>query len=378
MKKINFIIPSKILVYKGEYYTQRVFVLDELAKHFKVNFYCEIQKVSSLNKEKYVKCKNKINFINTKFPKIYNIFALNKLKKNLKSKIKSEPIFYYYGFGYYGFIFPLFFKKNKKFTWVRSLFISPPTKIKLDQENIFKIILRYLTYPFIKTFYNLYSKWITKDSIVFFTGPINFDKHNHLNKVEFVSSSPIPENFVISKKTKFSKKVVFIGKNSRQKGFDILLQTLNNIKNPPKLIVIGVDKLNKNQVKKYSKLNIDFKGKIYNREILFNIMKDCDFLIMPSIHEKQGKTQVEAQFAGVVPICSDTGGIYTTVKNYYNGLLFKENNSQELKNTLIKAYNDFETYKNIRQNCIEESKNMTIERQTKIMSEVIKNSTKLK
>jgi glycosyltransferase involved in cell wall biosynthesis len=376
MNKINLILPDKkILFYKNSFYHKNLFIINELAKYFKINILISIKKSKKLNKFKYCKCNDNIKFINIKFPKIYNLI---KLKKIIKKNNNKEPIFFYYPENYWGFILPWFFKKNKKFFWVRGFFICPPTKIKLGQENIFKIILRYLTYPFIKGFYNLYSKWITKDNIVFFTGPANFDRHNHLNKIEFVSSSPIPEKFVISKKTKFSKKVIFIGHNSRQKGFEVMLDALNNIKNPPKLVVIGAEKFNEKQVKKYSKLNIDFKGKIYNREILFDIMKDCDFLIMPSIHEKQGKTQVEAQFAGVVPICSDAEGIYTTVKNYYNGFLFKEGSFKELKNTLIKAYSDFETYKNIRQNCIEESKNMTIKRQVKIMSEVIKNSTKLK
>ena len=94
---------------------------------------------------------------------------------------------------------------------------------------------------------------------------------------------------------------------------------------------------------------------------------------MPSYGEKQGKVQLEAMSVGVVPICSDSGGTYRTIDNYYNGLLFKEGDWKDLKQKINLLYKDKELYEDLKQNGLEYIKDKSVEKQVEKMAKIINN-----
>ncbi|UFX82752.1 glycosyltransferase family 4 protein [Candidatus Absconditicoccus praedator] len=120
-------------------------------------------------------------------------------------------------------------------------------------------------------------------------------------------------------------------------------------------------------------MNIKFHGKIYKRDLFYEKLAQNDILIMPSFGEKQGKTQLEAMSVGVVPICSDGGGTYRTIDNYYNGLLFKQLDWKDLAKNIDMLYEKPELYKDLKQNALEYIQELSLEKQVKKISKTINN-----
>lgn len=82
---------------------------------------------------------------------------------------------------------------------------------------------------------------------------------------------------------------------------------------------------------------------------------------------------MEAKAAGVVPICADGGDVHRTVKNYYDGLLFKKASSKDLVRCLREIYGDFDLYKRLRKNALKEAKLISRKRQAYIIKEIVEN-----
>jgi glycosyltransferase involved in cell wall biosynthesis len=74
-----------------------------------------------------------------------------------------------------------------------------------------------------------------------------------------------------------------------------------------------------------------------------------------------------------VPICSDTDGIYTTIDNYYNGILFEKKSVRGLTESLEKIYDSPELYREIQENGIEYVKNLHLSNQIDKMSTIVRN-----
>jgi len=163
---------------------------------------------------------------------------------------------------------------------------------------------------------------------------------------------------------------VFVGDESNQKGLQFLLNALDLIDKDFELTIIGIDKLSR--YSEYtSKLNINCLGLIYDNEQFYDELAKHDILIMPSLCERQGKVHIEAMSAGVVPICSDSGGTYTTIDNYYTGLLFEEKSVNELVEAINRLYNQPQLYRTLQQNGVEYTQELTLEEQVHKMATII-------
>jgi glycosyltransferase involved in cell wall biosynthesis len=129
----------------------------------------------------------------------------------------------------------------------------------------------------------------------------------------------------------------------------------------------------KNNKQLADNLDIKLHGKIYQRNRFYQKLADNDMLVMPSFAEKQGKVQLEAMSAGVVPICSDSGGTHRTIDNFHNGLLFPPGNSQQLAEKIQSLYGDKYLYNHLQKNGLDFIENLSLEDQVAKMSEITKN-----
>lgn len=127
--------------------------------------------------------------------------------------------------------------------------------------------------------------------------------------------------------------IVYFGRLSKEKGIDILLNAIKNIKNDVKLKIAGegpmLEQL-KLKIKNESIQNIEFVD-FKSGDELKNIIAGSLFVVVPSIwYENSPLAIYEAMALGKAVIGSRIGGIPELVKENITGLLFEAGNSQEL------------------------------------------------
>lgn len=167
-----------------------------------------------------------------------------------------------------------------------------------------------------------------------------------------------------------NKNILLLGVISRlyeQKGLDWLVDIIPQlIKFDIQMVVLGTgDKILENQLKTLEKkfpknikalikFDITWAQKIY---------ASSDIFLIPSRFEPCGLTQMIAMRYGTVPIVRETGGlkdtvpIYKKIKGKINGVgfVFKQENSQALYKTIIKAlkvYDNKKDWEILQKNCM--------------------------
>ena len=132
-------------------------------------------------------------------------------------------------------------------------------------------------------------------------------------------------------------KILFVGRNEERKGAEILLKAFqimkkNNIKKSFELVLIGqdIDKL----INKYpSSERCKFIGHTEG-EKLYKHYFDSDILCAPAIeNESFGIILIEAMASKNVVVASDISGYNELITNK-NGILFKNNDVNDLSNKL--------------------------------------------
>lgn len=158
---------------------------------------------------------------------------------------------------------------------------------------------------------------------------------NHL----FKDKTIVMYNFIdkVSKKD-VSKKdyILYFGRYSKEKGIETLLETIKQLPNI-KFIFAGNGPL---EDKVNSISNIDNVGFKTGNE-LTNLIKEALFSIYPSKwYENCPFSVMESISLGTPVIGSNIGGIPELIDDGKTGLLFESENVRELKDKIIKLYND--------------------------------------
>ena len=135
----------------------------------------------------------------------------------------------------------------------------------------------------------------------------------------------------------------FVGRlNYQEKGIDTLLaafRDLTQIYNNIKLMMIG-DGIDNSKIQEFIesyKLNAKLLSSVKN---IFPYYKLMDILIVPSKIEPFGIVIIEAGMMKKTVIASNVDGIPELISNGENGLLFESGNVEELKEQIIRIYND--------------------------------------
>ncbi len=149
-------------------------------------------------------------------------------------------------------------------------------------------------------------------------------------------------------------KLLFIGRPSKYKGFDVLIQALQNIEvNKWELTVIG-----EYNGMEYRDYNIKFEGKQPNYKVA-EYIRLTDILVVPSLYETFGNTALEGMACAKPIIASNVGGLKSLINDNVNGLLFNVGDIDDLTSKINYLIDNKDYREKLGQNGYEKSKNYT-------------------
>lgn len=170
------------------------------------------------------------------------------------------------------------------------------------------------------------------------------------------------------KQYKGNKIILFVGRLNEQKGTEYLIKAMpdiiSKIRNA-KLLIIGEGEYRKYLERITNELNLNnyiaFLGPKTHSEIAdyYNL---ADVFVLPAVTSKIGTEAfglvlIEAMACGTCVIGSSSGGIKDIIKDNINGLIFKERNSEELANKIVKVLTDDKLRERLRKNGLKYAKN---------------------
>jgi len=194
---------------------------------------------------------------------------------------------------------------------------------------------------------------------------------NGVNLKKLVSKHNFKEKYQIN-----SNFILFVGRFSKSKGIETLINAFNIVKNELKitdihLVIMGVDFGYQAEMEKLiKKLNLSEEIKVIKnppRDDVISAYGESEFLVLPSQWELSPLVPLES-FAFKKPVIStNSHGIPYTVQNNKNGILVEPENSFELSNAIVKLLNDSELREKLGQsgynfvneecNCVSMAKN---------------------
>jgi len=168
--------------------------------------------------------------------------------------------------------------------------------------------------------------------------------------------------------------ICFVGALSKNKGVDLILESLVKIKDSSEIdkVVFAGDGIERSKYEKLSKkinVEIEFTGFI-NRKELELIYEKSHIIVLPSESEGFPKVIAEAAAYGCVPVVSDVSSIsqyFDETKAY----LLKNINSSELTDKINQAFSNRSKLKIMSENCVRDSEKFTYEHYLKSLSDKI-------
>jgi starch synthase len=146
--------------------------------------------------------------------------------------------------------------------------------------------------------------------------------------------------------------VSIVGRMSKQKGLDLLFPILETLLEelPMQLVLVGEGETD--IMAFFHELETKFPGKVathlkFDRILPHIMFAGADVVLVPSLFEPCGLTQMEAMRMGAVPIVRKTGGLADSVEDYNpeessgTGFVFEKFDSSSLMIALIRAFENF-------------------------------------
>jgi starch synthase len=153
----------------------------------------------------------------------------------------------------------------------------------------------------------------------------------------------------------------FIGRfDPHQKGIDILHKMLKRISHTKyEFVILGTGDVNWEErfqwLGKFFPKNISCHFR-FDEVLAHKIYAASDFILIPSRFEPCGLIQMIAMYFGTLPIAHKTGGLSDSIKDGYNGFLFKRYTCEALRKTVEAAVdiwqNDKPRYRKMVENAL--------------------------
>ena len=243
----------------------------------------------------------------------------------------------------------IFLKKNRPKYLIVHLLTFVPFILFLFNDFETKLVLRISGKPKLNFFRKiLWILIIKKISLIFCP---TRETINKLKKIKAFSNKKIiflPDPVIDEKKNilksnnsstlKLNKEDYFlsIGRLTRQKNHDLLIDFYKKNRNLKKLIIIGDGELKKKLIKKIKINKLEKKISIFNyKNNIFDYIKKSNAVIIPSLWEDPGFVMIEAAYLKKSIICSNcSSGPKEFLQKNDAGFLFKNNDLASLKKTL--------------------------------------------
>ncbi|MDF2839329.1 MAG: hypothetical protein K0Q99_100 [Clostridia bacterium] len=178
------------------------------------------------------------------------------------------------------------------------------------------------------------------DPDIFFNYTVSSLENKALNKLKLQELLRLPQK-------KDTPLIGMVSRIDRMKGFDLVINILEELLHQDiQLVVLGTgdpyfEDLFKDYAEQHSeKLSAKIK---FSSSLAQKIYAGCDMLLMPSIFEPCGLSQLIALRYGTIPIVRETGGLRDTVHSYNefsregNGFSFDSCNAKDMLYTINRA-----------------------------------------
>ncbi|MHA1285425.1 MAG: glycosyltransferase family 4 protein [Promethearchaeota archaeon] len=347
---------------KEGYYSREVFFYEKLANK-NIEFYFltygnDSDKIfqPNLKKIKIIPVQNYIRSNNKYFSLLKSFFLPFLLRKQLKdiNIVKTNQL---YG-SWVAILLKLFYRKKLiirgGYEWLKLYII----KFKMSKRKKFlKFLLKYLLISFLELIaYHLADVIILTNRLdiefikKFFK--LNYKRKRIFQVYNYIDTS-LFKPISIRKK---SNKILYIGRLSYEKNLFNLIRVFK-ANYEFSLDIIGDGNLKSELIKEANQIGakINFLGKFPNEQ-LPQIINQYPIFILPSFHEGNPKTLLEAMSCGIPCICTNVPGINNIIKHKFNGYLC-EINSNSIRTAINKLYYN----KNLRMKLSKNARNFIIE-----------------
>ncbi len=142
----------------------------------------------------------------------------------------------------------------------------------------------------------------------------------------------------------------FISDLSQNKGFNILLESIENLNKTSKNIHFYIAGINKSNFLVPNYHNVTYFG--YKKKVIDEIFSKLDVIVLPSISEGLPMILIEAISYGIPIISTKVGGIPEICINNFTGIIIDRNYSS-LVESILKLYNDRKLLKKLSQNSLD-------------------------
>ena len=146
--------------------------------------------------------------------------------------------------------------------------------------------------------------------------------------------------------------IAVITRLAAHKGLDLVERIMESVvaENDVQLVILGKGEERFENYFRYLDAKYPDKVKaliVYDRDLSKRIYAAADIFVMPSKSEPCGLAQMIASRYGAVPVTRETGGLYDSIKGYYeengeihgNGFTFANYSEAELKDRILAALN---------------------------------------
>jgi glycosyltransferase involved in cell wall biosynthesis len=163
-------------------------------------------------------------------------------------------------------------------------------------------------------------------------------------KIRILHNEVNTEKFKPTKEAKIPNLLLFVGRLQPQKGLHVLLKSLEHLRTPVRLAIIGplssyfpdykneitklVEKVNQRNIH-----HVDYLG-VQDTNSLVKWYQKAAIFVCPSLSEPFGIVNLEALSCGTPVIASNVGGIPEAVQDNRNSILVKPNNPTNLADAI--------------------------------------------
>jgi glycosyltransferase involved in cell wall biosynthesis len=213
-----------------------------------------------------------------------------------------------------------------------------------------------------------------KDIVTIHEG-VNTDEFSINDREKMVIRKKVRSSLGLSDRTFM---LLFVSNEFKRKGLDIVLESLNAVKNRMdfKLVVVGKDNPQKfaSAIGKYGlRDNIIFTGTVSD-EKLKSYYFSSDVFIFPTRHDAFGMVITEAMASGLPVITSNFAGASEIITNYKDGIVVDSFDPQKYAEAILRLHDDESLRKSLGDRAAKTAKNYSwdkvIDRIMKVIEEV--------